>query len=142
MDVRDIFYHGIITQVRRVIDALGPERTDAGLTAFEDGASNWSECFFARALAPRVLHSELDVANALGFHSKSTKHGYNLVPIRIIWHTFDSLPAVFTREQLLKLIMDIRDESRPKELMDFLKSIDYKGVDEKELVFSGASCVR
>lgn len=140
MDIRDAFYHGIVHQVRRVLDLLGPDRTDKGLTAFEDGASSWSQCFFARALAPNVLHGEEDVARILGLYSRSTKHGFNLVPIRIIWHTFDSMPSVFTREQLQKLIVDIRDESRPKELMDFLRTLDYKGVEDREIQFAGTGC--
>jgi hypothetical protein len=143
MDIRDAFYHGIHQQIRRVITLLGPERTDKGLSAFEDGASNWSQCFFARALAPETLSNEEDVARILGLyqHNGAGSKGqrrYNVVPVRIVYQTFDGLSTMMTKEMLYKFISDIRDESRPSEVMNLLKSINY---DEKKIAdFSEVSC--
>lgn len=127
MDINVAFYHGVIEQVRRVMGLLGPDRVDNGLTAFEDGASSWSNCFFARALAPEVLHSEQDVARLLDL--KSTNGRWNCVPVRIVYHTFDGLGHVLTKDQLRQVIEDIRDESRPSEVLALIKSIDYTSVD-------------
>lgn len=143
MNVKDAFYHGIREQIRRVINLLGPERTDMGLSAFEDGASNWSECFFARALAPEHLHSEEDVARILGIFRHNTygskgKKQYNLVPVRIVYQTFDGLSTMMTKAQLYQFISDIRDESRPQEVLDLLRHVNYDM--EKESVFAGPTC--
>lgn len=127
MNVNDIFYHGIRSQIRRVLEALGDERIDAGLTAFEDGHSSWSDCFFARALAPARLHNEVDVCRELNFFS--TSGAPNLVPVRIIYRTFDGLSSMITKQELVKLIIEIRDESRPDEVMQLLRSINYTDVD-------------
>ena len=128
MDVNTLFYHGIRQQIRRVLDLLGPERIDAGMTAFEDGASNWSQCWFARALAPERLRDENDVCRILGLYSANGRP--NTVPVRIIYRTFDGLSPLITKEELAKLILDIRDESRPSEVMDLLRSIDYTDAEK------------
>jgi hypothetical protein len=127
VNVNDAFYHGIRHQIRRVLEKLGDERIDAGMTAFEDGASNWSQCWFARALAPERLRDETDVARILGF--KNGSGGWNLVPVRIIYRTFDGCSTLLTRDELAKLITDIRDESRPSEVMQLLRSINYTNVE-------------
>lgn len=134
-DVRDLFYHGMRQQIRRVLDALGPERIDKGLTAFETGASNWSACFFARAFPEINLNhgnAELRVAQALGM-------GDNRVPMRIVYHTFDGASHFMTKQQLRDFIENIRDESRPSEVLELLKQI---GVTEeqtsREVDFAGA----
>ena len=142
-NVNDLLYHGIAHQVRRVIKALGDERTDKGLTAFEDGSSNWSDCFFARALSGEVnlnYEGEIGVAKALGFTSTSTRSGYNLVPIRIVYRTFDGNSTMISKDQMKRLISDIRDETRPDEVMRLLRSIDYAGVEENPVSFAGAAC--
>lgn len=142
-NVNDLFYHGICHQVRRVVQALGEERTDKGLTAFEDGHSNWSDCFFARALKDEVdlnIEGELGVAKALGFKSQSTESGYNLIPVRIVYRTFDGNSSCITRDQMKQLITDIRDETRPDEVMKLLRSINYKDVETTPVSFVGATC--
>lgn len=135
MDVRDIFYHGMRSQIRRVLDAMGPERIDKGLTAFEDGASNWGQCFFARAYPELRLmgyQPELQISQALGM-------GDNRVPMRIVYHTFDGASHFMTKQQLRNFIEAIRDESRPSEVLDLLRQI---GVTEKqtqtEISFAGS----
>lgn len=133
MDVANIFYHGICEQVRRVLNILGEERTDMGLTAFEDGASNWSHCFFARALAPQRLGGEYDVAKALDLWN-GDKTRLNVVPVRIVYRTFDGASSMMTKEQLKALIVQIRDESREPGLMEFLRTIDYTDVETKPAV--------
>lgn len=134
MNVNDIFYHGIRSQVRRVLDLLGDERIDKGLTAFEDGASNWSQCFFARALAPARLDNEDDVCRALGL--KTTDGLPNRVPVRIIYRTFDGCSTMITREELQDLIVSIRDESRPEAVMELLRSINYADVENTPVEMS------
>jgi len=122
-NVNDLFYHGIRQQIRRVLDLLGDERIDKGMTAFEDGEKNWSQCWFARALAPARLHSEDDVCRILGL--TSTDGRPNRVPVRIIYRTFDECSTFITRQDLINLITSIRDESRPKEVLELLRSLNY-----------------
>lgn len=125
-DVRDLFYHGMRQQIKRVLDAMGEERIDNGLTAFEDGGSNWSACFFARAFPELNLNSfnpEAQIARALGM-------GDNKVPMRIVYHTFDGASHYMTKDQLKQFIVDVRDEKRPSEVMQLLRSIN---VNESQL---------
>lgn len=140
-NVKDMFYHGIRHQVRRVVQALGEERTDKGLTAFEDGHSNWSDCFFARALAPEVnlnREGEVGVAKALGLLSSNGEP--NLVPVRIVYRTFDGISTQISRNEMKQLLTDIRDETRPDGVMQLLRSIDYTNAESTPLTFAGASC--
>ena len=146
MNVNDAFYHGIREQIRRVITALGDERTDKGLSAFEDGSHNWSDCFFARALRDEVDlnncgNPEIEVARALGLTSTGTQSGFNLVPVRIVYFTFDGASSMITAAQLKRFIQDVRDESRPREVMQLLRSLDFAGVEDKPVfVGSGPTC--
>lgn len=87
-DVRDVFYHGVRQQVRRVLEAMGKERIEKGLTAFDDGQSNWSHCFFARALKGecdlnRVAYPEQAIMHHLGISTP--------IPIRIVYTLFDGI---------------------------------------------------
>lgn len=137
----DMHYHAIRQQVRRVVMALGEERTDKGLTAFEDGHSNWSDCFFARALKGEVnlnVEGEAGVARVLGLTRQDG--GLNLIPVRIVYHAFDSASRMVSRNEMQQIITDIRDETRPDEVMRLLRSIDFTGVDEKPVEFAGATC--
>lgn len=135
-DVRDLFYHGIRHNIRRVLVALGPERVDKGLTAFEDGASNWSECFFARALKPEhdLTRGEPErvICEALGL--LSTDGRPNRVPVRLVWQTFDSISTLITRDEMRKFIEDVRDEMRPAEVIELLRQVNYEGVEERPIV--------
>ena len=126
MNLNDAYYHGIRQQIRRVLNILGDERIDKGLTAFENGDSTWSQCFFARALAPERIYDEDDVCRILGLMHPA---GYpNRVPVRIVYRTFDGCSSLMTHEQLQKFIEDVRDESRP-EVISLLRSINYSSVE-------------
>lgn len=141
-DLDVMLYHGIRENIRRVLVALGPERIERGLTAFEDGSSSWSHCFFARALdgdcklesvfvddkfynLKRMMKyrgpvQNLVICEALG------DYDYRLrVAIQTIWHTFDGASTRITKKELQSFINAVLDESRPKEVMDLLRSIDY-----------------
>lgn len=119
-DVRDLFYHGVRHQMRRVFQALGPERLDNAITAFEDGHSSWSDCFFARAFPELNLNStpnpEKLLASKLGFSG--------ITPIRIVWHTFDSLNHYMTKSQMVDFVNAVRDDMRPAEVVELLRSIN------------------
>lgn len=141
-DVSTMFYHGIRQNLRRVLVALGPDRVEKGLTAFEDGKSNWSECFFARAFKGEARLGRLNDREFID----PSKHicillgdpGLKmLVPVKMLWHTFDSARSFhagrqLTRKDLQKFISDVLDESRPSEVMDLLRSLNYENVESKE----------
>lgn len=162
-DLSQIFYEGIREQVKRVVGLLGEERTEKGLNAFVNGASTWSHCFFAQALAPQVvLHDERDVARALDLRREDGS--LNLVPVRIVYHTFDRASSMITKEQLSTMMKDLLAEYRGdkqeielpatsdtvktaaqqlakgKSLLDVIKKIDYTGVSSKKLNFDGPTC--
>lgn len=159
-DLAEAYYDGLRHQIARVMSALGPERVEKGLTAFENGASNWSHCFFARALAPEVrLHGEEDVARALNFTSPHSKNGLNLVPVRIVYRTFDGCSQWMTKDELRQLIRDIQCETKPlDEIADTLKGanewlknaqqnvngalkkINFMGVEGTPVKLGGPSC--
>lgn len=84
-DVRDLIYHGVREQVRTVLVALGPERIEKGLTAFEDGASNWADCFFARAVGNECNLQRGDPEQTLQRLLGLPSH----MPIRITYNLFD-----------------------------------------------------
>lgn len=119
-DVRDLFYHGVRHQMRRVFQALGPDRLDKALTAFEDGESSWSNCFFARAFPEldlvRTGNPEKLLASKLGFNG--------ITPIRIVWHTFDSLNHYMTKSQMVDFVNAVRDDMRPAEVIELLRSLN------------------
>lgn len=136
-DIRDVYYHGVRHQIRRVLTALGPERIEKGLTAFDDGESNWSECFFARALngeadLSRCWKPEQKIMEVLNLPSH--------VPIRIVWNLFDQMsawrnvqgPMLMDRKQFRLFIESVLDESRPKEVMALLRQLN-KADLEKEV---------
>jgi len=137
VNVNDAFFHGIAQQIRNVLAAMTEDEIDAGIDAFETGSSDWNNCFFARALAGRKEfqehRGELGVAMALNLRSPYTAHGYNLVPVRTVYHAFDSVSTFLTRKEVLRLITDIRDQSRPIEVLNVLKQINFAGVAEKEI---------
>lgn len=135
MNVQDIYYHGVRDQIRRVISKMTEDQLDRGMTAFENGASNWSHCFFARALRGEVNLDnyrdggpEQKIMRVLGIDTP--------VPIRIVYCTFDGLGRTMTRKQLAQFIEDVRDESRPQEVLDLIKGIDYSGAAERPITAS------
>lgn len=135
-DVQDLFYHGIRENIRRVVLALGEDRTDKGLTAFEDGSHDWGNCFFARAFKGELQLSyakdpEKLICEAIGLMTtKADGTQYpNKIPVRLVWHTFDNGSVLITADEMKKLITDIRDESRPEGMMQFLRSINFDHVE-------------
>lgn len=157
MDVRDMFYHGLRHQIRRVLTALGPDRIEKGLTAFDSGSSNWSQCFFARAFGEINLNEHQP---GVGQQPKPGKgvpqislpewtlmhllHINSHVPIRIVWNLFDQIDAwrmgaapMMDRATFRKFIEDVLDESRPSEVLELLKSLNTSDLETKVAV-----CVR
>lgn len=142
MDVRDIFYHGIHQQVRRVLNKMTDDQIDKGLTAFEDGASNWSHCFFARALEMDKNYidskrpAEFWVMDQLGLES--------IIPVRIVYGLFDGVgkKISFTRDKLKEFISNVRDERRPEEVLALLQSLDQDTWTNIENTSVEMSCVK
>lgn len=134
-DINDLFYHGIRESMRLVLNAMGEERLDKGLTAFEDGSHDWSNCFFARAFKGELnLHSsdpEGDIARVLKLYRPVSDPPMqpNRLPIRTIWHTFDNASTLITAAELRQFITDVRDEKRPDDVMRLLRSLRPEDVD-------------
>lgn len=138
-DVQDLFYHGIRQQIRRVLDAMGEERIDKGLTAFEDGDSDWSNCFFARAFKGEVdlalsRDPERAICEVLGLFTQRPEGRIpNRLPVRIVYFTFDGNSTLITADEMKQFIIDVRDESRPDEVMRLLRSINYDDIENREI---------
>ena len=139
----DAIYHANLQQIRRVLKTMGPDRVDDGLTAFENGASNWSDCFFARAFEGETASykrgsytskvSSLQGAMSPEHWIMSILGIPTPVPIRIVYQTFDGLNrGMITKDNLRSFIESVMDESRPQEVLELIKSIDYQ--IDKELV--------
>jgi len=127
-DVRDLFYHGVREQIKRVLSAIGPDRMDNALTAFETGDNSWSNCFFARAFPEVNLNqvpggAEVWLMKKLGFKG--------ITPIRIVWHTFDSLNHYMTPEQMREFVAAVRDDMRPAEVKALLQSLDLESMSQR-----------
>jgi hypothetical protein len=135
MNAKDIYYHGIRDQIRRVLVKMGPDRVDAGLTAFEDGSKNWSNCFFARA------YQDIDLAhgNAEGKLMAALELN-SVIPIRTVYYTFDEASKWISRDALHQFINDVRDESRPNAVLNLLKTLDISPSIESTEVPSEAFC--
>lgn len=135
-DVKDILYHGIRQQIKRVLVAMGPKRIEDGISAFETGASSWSACFFARAYPEVNLNfgkPEERIAELLGM-------GTNKVPMRIVYHTFDGMNITMTKKGLLDFcrgfLDDQRDPDVQKAIDEVMRSIDYTGAEDKPVDFT------
>lgn len=140
-DVRDLFYHGVRHQITRVLKGMGEDRISQGLTAFENGASTWSACFFARAYPEVNLNfgdPELKIAEMLGMPG-------NKVPMRIVYRTFDGVGTVMTRDAMKSFIRGFLDEQRDPAVQagidDLLKGINYEGAEEKGIDFEECAVV-
>ena len=125
-NIQDIFYHGIRQSMRMVLEKMGNERLDKGLTAFEDGSHDWGNCFFARAFKGEVnLNAVGDpegvICQITGVLNRNGEP--NRVPVRTIWHTFDHASRIITAAELKQFITDVRDESRDPSVMSLLRSI-------------------
>lgn len=138
MDIQTAFYHGIRHNIRRVLTALGPARVDKAMTAFDDGASNWNECFFARAFKGELdLSADLSTDKEFQWEKQFPKADApeikimaaldipSVVPIRLVWHTFDSHSKLITREQLQKFVADVQNEAYAASADEFLKQFDF-----------------
>lgn len=131
MNLQDIFYHGVRDQIRRVISQMTDAEINRGLDAFQTGGSNWSHCFFARAL-PQL---ELDHGKP---ESKLRDHFglSDTIPIKIIYCTFDGA-SVMARADLAKFIHDLRFGS-VDDTLEQLKAIDFSRAESKEIVACAA----
>lgn len=140
-NVKDLFYHGVREQITRVLKAMGEDRISLGLTAFENGASTWSACFFARAY-PEVnltMHDpEAKIADLLGMPG-------NKVPMRIVYRTFDGAGISMTKDGMLQFIRGFLDEQRPAAVQDaidsVLKGVNYAGAEDKAIDFQECAVV-
>lgn len=124
-DMRDMIYHANLQQIRRVLNAMGSERIEQGLTAFDNGASNWNQCFFARAFPEFDLSwtPEGIIMQQLGIPSP--------VPIRIVYQTFDGVnKGLMTKNVLRTFIEAVLDERRPQEVLNVIRSINYDAEEE------------
>lgn len=127
MNAKDVFYHGIRDQIRRVLSTMGNEKVEMGLTAFETGGSNWGSCFFARAYPELRLHNgdaEGKLMRALALTTA--------LPIRTVYCTFDSFSTWITKAELKKFIEDVLKPGNAVALTT-LKTIEFAGSESKEL---------
>jgi len=136
-ELKDLFYHGQIQQIKRVLDKMTPDQIDKGLNSFVDGDSNWSQCFFAQALEmdknyDKKGNAEFWVMRTLGLES--------IVPVRIVYNIFDGAGGNlgWSRQKLGEFCSNIRDDKRPQEVLDLIKSlkIDWNNVEGREMVMS------
>lgn len=142
-EMKDLIYHGVRQQITRVLKAMGEDRISQGLTAFENGASTWSACFFARAypevrLAGLGANPELQIANLLGM-------GDNKVPMRIVYHTFDGVGITMTKKAMHEFIRAFLDEGRDpavnNEIDKLIAGVNYEGAEEKAVDFAECAVV-
>jgi hypothetical protein len=137
-DVQDLFYHGVRQQIRRVLSAMTDDEIDRGLDAFTNGASNWSECFFAQALEMNKHNWSAEAASIprsgranaperwIADRLNLTSH----IPVRIVYNLFDSMPfGRMTKEQLRDFISDVREERRPAEVLALLKEVGQEALE-------------
>lgn len=135
MNIQDIQYHGIREQCSRILKLMTNDEIDNGLTAFEDGASSWASCWFARAL-PYLYLDEGQAERKLMEHFKLG----TAIPIRMMYCTFDGAGVQMTKDALRQFIEAIRDERRPAEVNEILRNIDFSGVEDREIVHTGPTC--
>ena len=130
MDLQTIFYHARIVHLRNVLTALGPVRVAKGMTAFDDGESNWSNCFFARA-----FKGELNLNHNAEHRIQNALHLPTRVSIRFTWRAFDSAKDTgMTREALKDMIEKITAKTNDEAVDKFLASIEFNESEPVELV--------
>jgi len=134
-EMKDLIFHGVRQQISRVLTAMGEKRVLDGISAFEDGASNWSACFFARAYPEINLHRdpENQIAELLGM-------GQNKVPMRIVYRTFDGMNITMKKPELLSFCRGFLDKQRDPgveaAINAVLSGIDYKGAEDAPIDFA------
>lgn len=121
--------------IRQVLDKLSDDEFDRGLHAFEDGASNWSRCFFAQALPHLRLNTCADPERVLMIHFNFKTYQQ----IRAVWQTFDGMGQHITRAEMVQFMQDVRDQRRPDELMQLLRNVGTV-VDEGKMITVEGSC--
>lgn len=130
MNIQDAFYHARIVHIRNVLTALGPVRVAKGMTAFDDGQSNWSHCFFARAFA-----GELDLHGRPEVQLKEALKLPSIVPIRFVWRAFDSAASAgMKRAELKAMIEKLTTQDHDDAVDKFLASIAFDEAQPVELV--------
>lgn len=131
-DMRDVIYHGVRQQIRRVLQKMTDEELDRGIDAFETGASTWAHCFFARAL-------DMEAHKTVAYNWRFGRKVYadpvqwimvrleidSPVPIKLIYQTFDGMSHAIKRSEMKEFITSLRDERRPDEVMALLRGINY-----------------
>ncbi len=141
-------------QIRRCLQAMTDQQINQGLTAFEDGESCWSSCFWARVFPDTNLYNlehgytnkagkrqrlhyaiEWWIADQLGLPSH--------VPVRIVYNLFDGCSKTMTPQQLADFIRRARLEGdHSAEVLDLLRSLPDldKETTWNDPIRSDASC--
>lgn len=142
-DFATMQYQAIAQQIKRCLEAMTDAQIERGLTAFEDGASNWSNCFWARvfeggiAMVPQWYKAkngktykrelvkddtamfpgiEWWIADRLGLESN--------IPVRIVYNLFDGFGSQMKRADLRDFIRKARIEGdTPDAVMDLIRSV-------------------
>jgi len=130
-------FDGVRDQIKRVLAVMGEERIEKGLTAFDDGASTWTACFFARAYPEtNLLHRdpEARIAELLGMPG-------NKVPMRIVYRTFDGAGIAMTKDAMRQFISDFLEETRTEEIDEVLAGINFAGAEERPIDFHECATV-
>lgn len=95
------------------LGAMSDQQIECGLTAFVDGRSTWTSCFFARALGglDHVSDPYKYVAHALH------------VPVHyveLVVQVFDSYSPWLTKENLRRLVEEVRSQRTDRKVIDEL----------------------
>lgn len=144
-------HHARAHQIRRCLQAMSDEQIDSGLTAFDNGASSWSNCFWARVFEGFDLYKigadgytakrgdkhrshyaiEWFIADRLGLESN--------MPVRIVYNLFDGdgVRNGMSRGQLRDFIHRARLEGdHDPQVLQLLAELG-NDVESAELVWSG-----
>ncbi len=122
MNIQDAFAQARYQLLKQVITALGPERMAKAMTAFVDGRSSWSECFFARAFEGEIClnkNPEQQIQDALGLPTK--------VAIRFTWTAFDSCQGTGIKRKDLEALCKriVEEDKMSDDIADFVRSVNF-----------------
>lgn len=120
MNLQDVFYHGIRDQIRRVLTRMSDLEIERGLTAFEDGSSSWSHCFFARACPDLGLDHGLPEQKLMAHFGLPSP-----VPIRIVYQTFDGAGVTMKQWDLAKFVREVRLGENSSAIDEVLRGISF-----------------
>lgn len=137
--VKQLMHEGIRHQITRVLEAMGDQRIEKGLTAFKDGASTWTACFFARAYPEINLldrDPEARIAELLGMPG-------NKVPMRIVYRTFDGLGIGMTKRGMEDFIVKFlaQNQEDEAELDAAIAGVNYTGAEDRPIDFNECATV-